>query len=438
LNRPERHNWLVHACVIVLGSLLLAAVGADVVSRWMTRFTFDEVNPAAALMPPGTLGLPQEHRTYDGDPEVFDVLDLNGSGRLECRNLESGLDCPELKAASRLFDALQAAWLSSADTIDERRLGVSLEEWYRLARVNLGDSLDRFSRMPSPDANSDGLVDYNEFVASTTFLLLNEGDVKAHQIDSDPGLSRREFPGAPLPGRHLLGTDALGRDLLTREIYGLRVSLLVALCATAVSFFFGAFLGLASGFVGGRPDRVFLRVLEVLQALPFIFVVILVAVFTRDVLEVRWQSANAQALVQSIVLFCALGAVQWFSLARYARGLSFNLRNSDFCMALVGMGYSPAQIIFKHLLPNSMVPLLAYTVLLVPTLVLEEAFLSFLGFGVQPPYPSLGILLNEGVAVMEIAPGVLGISAAIIFLLAWSLNIVGEHLSAKRSGGGGK
>lgn len=436
MNRPQRHNWLVHACVIILGSLLLVALGADAVSHWMTRFTYDEVNPAAALMPPGTLGLPQEHRTYDDDPTVFDVLDLDGNGRLQCTRLDSGLDCPELVEAARLFDALQAAWISAAETVDQRRLGVSLEKWHLLAQANLGDDSQRFASVPSPDADHDGLVEYNEFVAATSFLLLNEADVQAHQVDADPGLSRREFPGAPLPSPHVLGTDALGRDLLTRVIYGLRVSLVVALCATAVSFLFGAFLGLASGFVGGRPDRVFLRVLEVLQALPFIFVVILVAVFSRDVLAVRWQSANTQALVQSVVLFCALGAVQWFSLARYARGLAFDLRNSDFCVALVGMGFSPSQMIFKHLLPNSLVPLLAYAVLLVPALVLEEAFLSFLGFGVQPPYPSLGILLNEGVAVMEIAPGVLGISAAIIFLLAWSLNIVGEHLSARRSGGG--
>ena len=136
-----------------------------------------------------------------------------------------------------------------------------------------------------------------------------------------------------------------------------------------------------------------------------------------------------------MIQFRALDSEIQFSLARFARGLAFNLRNSDFCVALVGMGFSRSHIVARHLLPNTMTPLLAYAVLLVPTLVLEEAFLSFLGFGVQPPYPSLGILLNEGVAVMEMAPGVLGISAIIIFLLAWSLNVVGEHLAARRWGG---
>lgn len=233
-----------------------------------------------------------------------------------------------------------------------------------------------------------------------------------------------------MPARvHFLGTDGLGRDLLVRTIYALRVSLLVALAATVLSLLLGGALGLASGFIGGWTDRAFLRGLEVLQAIPLVFVVILVAVFSRDLFGAAGLAPGKAALVQSVVLALSLGAIQWFSLARFARGLSVSIRHADFVRGLEGMGFSTFRIVWRHLLPNAAIPLLAYAVLLVPTLVLEEAFLSFLGFGVQPPYPSLGILLNEGAAAMEISPVMLLLPAVLVFLLTLALNTVGEFLT---------
>jgi len=230
---------------------------------------------------------------------------------------------------------------------------------------------------------------------------------------------------------HLLGTDGLGRDLLVRLVYGLRVSLLVALFATALSLLLGGGLGLVSGYLGGRLDRVFLRVLEVLQSLPFLFVVILVTVALKDVLEARGSGPAARAMLQAAAVAACLGAIQWFSLARYSRSLAFSIRNAGYVRALEGMGFSPWRIVSRHLLPNCAVPLAAYATLLVPALVLEEAFLSFLGFGVQPPYPSLGLLLSDGVSAMETAPFMLVLPAAAVVLVALSANVAAGWITRR-------
>jgi oligopeptide transport system permease protein len=232
-------------------------------------------------------------------------------------------------------------------------------------------------------------------------------------------------------GFHLLGTDLLGRDVAVRLLYGLGISMAVALSAAAVSFLLGTLLGLACGLAGGWSDRLLLRLLEVLQSIPFLFVVILVSMFSRDVMRVRWADPGAQAMAQAVLLFCCLGAIQWFSLARYARGLAFSLKTAPFVEALVGLGIPRRRIVLRHVLPNTLKPLAAYAVLLVPTLVLEEAFLSFLGFGIQPPYPSLGILLSESVAFMDVRPTLVLIPATTLLVLTWSLNVVAEMLSGR-------
>jgi len=429
-----RRRWSLVLAAAALALLCLGAFGAGLLSSCLSGFSYAEVDTAAPLMPAGTMSVKQTHREYDGETAAFVFLDHDGSGAIECLGRGPGFSCAEFERANETYSRVKRRW-SRAGTRQERTNGISRDKWMEaLERVPQSGLRTRLAA-ESVDSDGDGKVTHNEFVTATAFLTLDEEDARAMDENGDALITEGEFLGAPVASRHLMGTDSLGRDLFARLLYGLRVSITVALCATLVSFLIGTILGLASGFAGGTFDKVFLRVLEVLQAIPFIFVVILISVFSRDIMRVRFEDPEAQAFTQSVVIFCALGAIQWFSLARYARGLAFSLRSADFARALSGMGFSTARIVLKHLLPNALVPLLAYAVLLVPTLVLEEAFLSFLGFGIQPPYPSLGILLNDGVVFMDISPGMLLLPAMAILLLTWSLNVMGETLSGRQAGG---
>ena len=420
-------------CLVAL--LLLLAVCADGVGG-LLGFRFDEMDPTGRLMPPGADSLPSHYRDFSGDDSGFSVLDADGSGTLQCSVGSAVAGCPELTRAQDLLRELQWVWEVAADTSSFRYEGVPASRWDEA--LSAAGGLERRAPFGSADLDSDrdGHVQYNEFVAGTSSLHFGIEDFRRFDADRDNRLTPQEYPGSAVPRAHWLGTDRLGRDLAVRLLYGLRVSLLIALAATAVSLFLGALVGLSAGYLGGPYDRGVLRVTEVLQSLPFVFVVILVSVYARSVFDLKWADAEKRALMQSVVLFCALGAIQWFSLARYARGLAVDVSQADFVKALRGMGFSTGRILMRHLLPNTLRPILAYAVLLVPMVVLEEAFLSYLGFGVQPPYPSLGLLMNQGVSFMDLSPVMLIAPALCILLLTWSLNAVGERLARKYSGQG--
>lgn len=406
----------------LLGLLLVAALAADLVASHFLGFAFDEIHARDSLLPPGAESIPRGGRSYDGDLGAFALLDGDGDGILSAsKTAPAG----ELAAADKQCRATWRAWRDLAETPEERLNGIPTDRL--MGQVHGAEAMD---------LDRDGLIDHGELLRATAALHLEGADLAAMDSDGDGRVVAAEFLGAPQPRTHLLGTDSLGRDLAVRLLYGLRVTLLVALCATLIAFFMGAGLGLAAGFLGGRFDRLLLRLLEVLQAVPFIFVVILLAVATRDALVLKAETAQAQALTQAIVLFCALGAVQWFSLARYARGLGASLRTAEFVVALRGMGYSTTRIVFGHLLQNALLPLLAFGTLLVPTIVLEEAFLSFLGFGVQPPFPSLGILLSDGVVMLDLSPVMMVAPALTLLSLTWSLHVGARWLS-QRAGAGG-
>ncbi len=405
--------------------LLVAALFADLVAANLLGFTFDEVHARDSLLPPGSLSIPNTGRTYDGNDEAYALLDRNGDQTLSVSPPEGGVP-GEIAAGIRLARAAWRVWKLEVHSPDERVGGIPLERL--VGQIDHAQDLD---------IDNDGRINHQEMLASTAVFHLRESDMRAMDVDGDGQVVPAEFLGAPNARRHLLGTDSLGRDLAVRLFYGLRVTLLVAICATLIAFLMGATLGLAAGFLGGRFDTTLLRLLEVLQAVPFIFVVILLTVATRDALVLKVESAQGQALAQAVVLFCALGAVQWFSLARYARGLGASLRTAEFVLALRGMGYSTPRIVARHLLPNALVPLLAFGTLLIPTLVLEEAFLSFLGFGVQPPFPSLGILLSDGVAMLELAPALMVAPALTLLALTWSLHVAARWLSERTGSGGG-
>jgi oligopeptide transport system permease protein len=221
------------------------------------------------------------------------------------------------------------------------------------------------------------------------------------------------YGAKPPSWAHPLGTDELGRDLLTRLLYGARISFAVGILATAVSLTIGVSYGAIAGFHGGRVDHAMMRIVDILYGLPFMFFVILLMVFVgRNILN----------------LFIALGAVQWLTMARIVRGQTLSLRVREFVLAAHAMGAAPGRVLVRHLLPNAIGPIVVYATLTVPAIMLEEAFLSFLGLGVQPPMASWGSLAAEGAAAMEAYPWLIIVPGAALTLTLLSLNFLGDGL----------
>lgn len=218
---------------------------------------------------------------------------------------------------------------------------------------------------------------------------------------------------SPPSASHPFGTDALGRDLLTRMLYGSRISLLVGILATLVSMSIGITYGAVSGYLGRRWDAAMMRVVDILYSLPFIFfVIILMVYFGRNIVN----------------LFIALGCIQWLTMSRIVRGQVISLKQKEFVEAAVAMGVGTPGIIFRHLVPNVLGPIIVYSTLTVPAVMLEEAFLSFLGLGVQPPMSSWGLLMADGVKQMELQPWLLLFPGIFLSLTLFSLNFLGDGL----------
>ena len=222
-----------------------------------------------------------------------------------------------------------------------------------------------------------------------------------------------ELGASPPSAAHWLGTDIFGRDLLTQIMYGGRISLAVGFIATGVALLIGVTWGAVAGYAGGRVDAVMMRLVDILYALPFmIFIVLLMVVFGRNML----------------LLFLAIGAVEWLTMARIMRAQVQSLRQQEFVEAAVSLGLSPAVIIRRHLIPNALGPIIVYTTLTVPSVMLLEAFLSFLGLGVQPPQTSWGLLISYGAETMEEYPWLLLYPGLTLTLTLFSLNFLGDGL----------
>ena len=218
---------------------------------------------------------------------------------------------------------------------------------------------------------------------------------------------------SPPSAEHWLGTDTLGRDLLTRILYGSRISLAVGFIATAVALIIGVIYGTVAGYMGGRVDAAMMRLVDILYALPFmIFIILLMVIFGRNIL----------------LLFLAIGAVEWLTMARIVRGQVQSLRQQEFVEAAVSIGLGPWAIIRRHLIPNTLGPVIVYTTLTIPNVMLLESFLSFLGLGIQPPQSSWGLLISYGVETMEEYPWLLIFPGLALSLTLFALNFLGDGL----------
>jgi oligopeptide transport system permease protein len=222
-----------------------------------------------------------------------------------------------------------------------------------------------------------------------------------------------DLGAVPPSAAHWLGTDTLGRDLLARTLYGGRISITVGLVATFVALTIGVTYGAVAGFAGGKVDAVMMRIVDILYALPFaIFVILLMVFFGRNI----------------FLLFFAIGAVEWLTMARIVRGQVMSIKRMEFIEAARALGLGRRRIIFRHLIPNVLGPVIVYTTLTIPAVMLLEAFLSFLGLGVQAPMSSWGVLIKDGSEKMEEFWWLLVFPGALFSLTLFSLNFLGDGL----------
>jgi oligopeptide transport system permease protein len=237
-----------------------------------------------------------------------------------------------------------------------------------------------------------------------------------HKVDD---IFRESVGIAPTTANwHLLGTDTEGRDMVARLIFGLRISLLVGLAATVVALTIGVVWGAVAGFVGGIMDDVMMRIVDVLYAIPFVFfvIVLMTVVNTPDpVVKLLW-------------IFAAIGAVEWLTMARIVRGQTISLRRKEFVEAARAAGARPMEIVFRHIVPNVLGPVVVFATLNIPVIILAESFLSFIGLGVQEPLTSLGRLISDGSRQMIQAPWMLIAPAATMLITLLALNFLGDGL----------
>ena len=417
-----------------VGAVGLCGLLAPVLSAHVLQLSEDEQHSFWVFAPPGTADVSRDFPSYDGDKAIFALLDQDGDGRLTCSRATptAPLSCPELETAwwaERFFAFLhdlrdtaigqavpQPERRSPDGRISRAEYPRSAADWHdarvaaAVARLGLFGAAG-FARL---DRDGDGLVSKEELIAQTRWTRFDSARLLAAcDANGDLAIDRAEFPGQPVLRTFWLGTDQKGRDLLVRLLYGARVSLAIALLATLVSVLIGVSYGALSGWLGGRWDGLMMRIVDVLYGLPFLFLVILLLVVAGR---------------STVNLFVALGAVSWLSMARIVRGQVQSLKRRPFVEAAVAMGVAPGRILWRHVLPNALGPIVVYATLAVPAVIIEEAFLSFLGLGVQPPAASWGTLISEGARLMAQHPWLILYPGGLLTATLFALHFVGDGL----------
>ena len=241
-------------------------------------------------------------------------------------------------------------------------------------------------------------------------------------IPSDPKLlvSLPPFtaPDGSFSWTHPMGTDDAGRDILARVLLGGRISLMVGIISTLVSLVIGITFGATAGYLGGKVDEVMMRMVDVLYAIPYMMIVIVLLAFF----------GGQSPMGQLVLLFVALGAVSWLTMARIVRGQVISLKNQEFILAARATGVPAWKIIARHLVPNTLGPVIVYATLTIPSVMLLEAFLSFLGLGVQAPLASWGSLSADGIQNIAIFPWQLLCPGITMAITLFSLNFLGDGL----------
>ncbi len=225
-------------------------------------------------------------------------------------------------------------------------------------------------------------------------------------------------PDGEFSWTHPMGTDNAGRDQLARVLQGGQISLLVGIIATFVSLIIGVSYGAVAGYLGGRTDNFMMRLVDVLYSLPYVIVVIVLLSMFR----------SQTPFGQLVLLFIAIGSVSWLTMARIVRGQVLSLKNQEFVLAARATGVSTPRIIFRHIVPNTLGPVVVYATLTIPQIMLTEAFLSFLGFGAQAPLSSWGSLTSDGIQNIAIYPWQLIFPGVTMALTLFSLNFLGDGL----------
>ena len=242
--------------------------------------------------------------------------------------------------------------------------------------------------------------------------------IPTHNINLTRSLPPFSGPNGEFDVKHPMGTDNAGRDQFARVLQGGQISLFVGILSTLVSLLIGVTYGAVAGYLGGRLDNVMMRIVDVLYSLPYVIVVIVLLSMFRS------QTPRGQL----ILLFIALGSVSWLTMARIVRGQVLSLKNQEFVLAARATGVTTRRIIFRHLIPNTLGPVIVYATLTIPQIMLTEAFLSFLGFGVQAPLASWGSLASDGIQNIAIFPWQLIFPGMTMALTLFSLNFLGDGL----------
>jgi oligopeptide transport system permease protein len=264
-----------------------------------------------------------------------------------------------------------------------------------------------------------------------------EGMIAKMSFLKDPSLMNLPNKNMPPSAEHWFGTDHLGRDIFSRVLYGGRVSLLVGLVTTCVALVIGTLVGATAGYAGGRLDTFLMRVVDVLYSLPFLVIVILLATAMKPVTDgltdlviekTNWSRKAVEPVTTLVPLFMAIGALSWLNLARIVRSQVQDLVKREFVEAARSLGLGHVRILFRHILPNALGPVIVYTTLTVPGVMLFEASLSFLGLGIKPPNSSWGTLIQEGADRMVSNPWLLAFPAVFFSSTLLALNFLGDGL----------